>query len=288
MKKLLVIILFLIFSSLTLAQDIVYDSIRGDRNYWFRAKGGENEQFTLALMYENQGMLTQSKVISSAGILDGLIPNKDYKDYSFSYDTLTYEIKTKDSLNAYVYRFFYNDTTYQYFVALRKAPLGASVFEGQYYFITPLVSLNSIVRVYDGIGTNRRLVVTLVANQMDEFDIQEYELSNQVTVKGVKVSKVLRSSRTQTFIGDEDDNIDFADYVKIWPNPVADILHIKMMQHDGVIINLFSTKPMLVYQKEVTSDYHEIDVTRYSSGSYILMITDMNGIILYTGKLIII
>ena len=82
MKKLLVIILFLIFSSLTLAQDIVYDSIRGDRNYWFRAKGGENEQFTLALMYENQGMLTQSKVISSAGILDGLIPNKDYKDYS--------------------------------------------------------------------------------------------------------------------------------------------------------------------------------------------------------------
>lgn len=288
MKKLLVIILFLIFSSLTLAQDIVYDSIRGDRNYWFRAKGGENEQFTLALMYENQGMLTQSKVISSAGILDGLIPNKDYKDYSFSYDTLTYEIKTKDSLNAYVYRFFYNDTTYQYFVALRKAPLGASVFEGQYYFITPLVSLNSIVRVYDGIGTNRRLVVTLVANQMDEFDIQEYELSNQVTVKGVKVSKVLRSSRTQTFIGDEDDNIDFADYVKIWPNPVADILHIKMMQHDGVIINLFSTKPMLVYQKEVTSDYHEIDVTRYSTGSYILMITDMNGIILYTGKLIII
>lgn len=288
MKKLLVIILFLIFSSLTLAQDIVYDSIRGDRNYWFRAKGGENEQFTLALMYENQGMLTQSKVISSAGILDGLIPNKDYKDYSFSYDTLTYEIKTKDSLNAYVYRFFYNDTTYQYFVALRKAPLGASVFEGQYYFITPLVSLNSIVRVYDGIGTNRRLVVTLVANQMDEFDIQEYELTNQATVKGVKVSKVLRSSRTQTFIGDEDDNIDFADYVKIWPNPVADILHIKMMQHDGVIINLFSTKPMLVYQKEVTSDYHEIDVTRYSSGSYILMITDMNGIILYTGKLIII
>lgn len=288
MKKLLVIILFLIFSSLTLAQDIVYDSIRGDRNYWFRAKGGENEQFTLALMYENQGMLTQSKVISSAGILDGLIPNKDYKDYSFSYDTLTYEIKTKDSLNAYVYRFFYNDTTYQYFVALRKATLGASVFEGQYYFITPLVSLNSIVRVYDGIGTNRRLVVTLVANQMDEFDIQEYELSNQVTVKGVKVSKVLRSSRTQTFIGDEDDNIDFADYVKIWPNPVKDILHIKMMQHDGVIINLFSTKPMLVYQKEVTSDYHEIDVTRYSSGSYILMITDMNGIILYTGKLIII
>ena len=288
MKKLLVIILFLIFSSLTLAQDIVYDSIRGDRNYWFRAKGGENEQFTLALMYENQGMLTQSKVISSAGILDGLIPNKDYKDYSFSYDTLTYEIKTKDSLNAYVYRFFYNDTTYQYFVALRKAPLGASVFEGQYYFITPLVSLNSIVRVYDGIGTNRRLVVTLVANQMDEFDIQEYELSNQITVKGVKVSKVLRSSKTQTFIGDEDDNIDFADYVKIWPNPVKDILHIKMMQHDGVIINLFSTKPMLVYQKEVTSDYHEIDVTRYSSGSYILMITDMNGIILYTGKLIII
>lgn len=288
MKKLLVIILFLIFSSLTLAQDIVYDSIRGDRNYWFRAKGGENEQFTLALMYENQGMLTQSKVISSAGILDGLIPNKDYKDYSFSYDTLTYEIKTKDSLNAYVYRFFYNDTTYQYFVALRKAPLGASVFEGQYYFITPLVSLNSIVRVYDGIGTNRRLVVTLVANQMDEFDIQEYELTNQATVKGVKVSKVLRSSRTQTFIGDEDDNIDFADYVKIWPNPVKDILHIKMMQHDGVIINLFSTKPMLVYQKEVTSDYHEIDVTRYSTGSYILMITDMNGIILYTGKLIII
>jgi hypothetical protein len=288
MKKIFIILLFILISSLTLAQDIVYDSIRGDRNYWLRIKGGQTEQTSLGLMYENQGVLTQSKVISSAGILDGLIPNRDYKDYSFNYDTLTYEIKTKDSLNAYVYRFFYNDTTYQYFLAVRKAPFGASVFEGQYYFITPLVSLNSIVRVYDGIGTNRRLVVTLVANQMDEFDIQEYELSNQVTVKGVKVSKVLRSSRTQTFIGDEDDNIDFADYVKIWPNPVADILHIKMMQHDGVIINLFSTKPMLVYQKEVTSDYHEIDVTRYSSGSYILMITDMNGIILYTGKLIII
>ena len=87
MKKLLTIILFLFLSSLALAQDIVYDSIRGDRNYWLRVKGGENEQVTLALMYENQGLLTQSKVISGAGILNGLIPNKDFKDYSFNYDT---------------------------------------------------------------------------------------------------------------------------------------------------------------------------------------------------------
>ena len=287
MKKILIGLLFILFNSLLLSQDIVYDSIYGDKNYWLRVKGGENEQVTLALMYENQGLLTQSKVISGAGILNGLIPNRDFKDYSFNYDTLTYEIKTKDSINVIVYRFFYNDTTFQYFVALRKAPLGASIFEGQYYFVTPLVSLNSIVRVYDGIGTNRRLVVTLVANQMDEFDIQEYELTNQATVKGVKVSKVLRSSKTQTFIG-EDDDIDFADYVKIWPNPVADILHIKMIQHDGVIIHLFSAKPMLVYQKTVLQDYHEIDVTSFSSGPYVLLITDTNGIVLYTTKIIII
>ena len=49
---------------------------------------------------------------------------------------------------------------------------------------------------------------------MDELDIQEYEIGNQATVKGVKVSKVLRSSKTQTFIN-EGDTINFADYVKI-------------------------------------------------------------------------
>ncbi len=287
MKKLLTIILFLFLSSLALAQDIVYDSIRGDRNYWFRAKGGENEQYTLALMYENQGMLTQSKVISGAGILNGLIPNRDFKDYSFNYDTLTYEIKTKDSINVIVYQFFYDDVTSQYFVALRKAPLGTSIFEGQYYFITPLVSLNSIVRVYEGIGAGRRLIVTLVANQMDELDIQEYEIGNQATVKGVKVSKVLRSSKTQTFIN-EGDSINFADYVKIWPNPVKDILHIKMLQHKGVIINLFSMRPILVYQETVLDDYHEIDVKRYAPGPYVLVITDTFGFVLYTTKIIVI
>lgn len=284
MKKLLIAIFLVFLSSLTLAQDIVYDSIQGNRNYWLRIKGGQKEQITLSLMYENFGILSKSKVLSAAGLLDGMEYGKDYLDYSFLYDTLTYEIKTKDPINLLVYRYYYNDTTFYYFAGLRKAEFGSPTLDGQYFFITPLVAQEAEIKIYDGIGPDRNQILNIFPPALSENFLREYILSNQVTIQGIKVSNILRSSKTEDFITDIEET--FADKVKIWPNPTSNILHIEMENLEGVIIRIFDIRPLMLYHQQVFSNYHFIDFSHYSSGTFLLVITNKLGIVLYTVKIV--
>lgn len=284
MKKLLMVILFVLFSSSIFSQDIVYDSIRGDRNYWFRIKAGQTEQITLGLMYENQGMLSHSKVLSGAGILGDMIKGIDYKDYTFPYDTLTYEFNTKDPVNLLVYQYHYNDTLSHYFVGIRKAELGAPTLEGQYLFIIPLIAIDSKVKIYEGIGSNRELFMQFDQSQMTESSLNEYFLSRTVTIQGINVSRVVRSSKTQDYVTEVDK--EFEKHVKVWPNPTDDVLHIEMENPEKVIIVIFDMRPSKIYQQESLSNYHDIDFSNYKYGSYILMIANQFGIILFTTKII--
>lgn len=284
MRKLLIVILFLIISSSILSQDIVYDSIRGDRNYWYRIKAGENEQITLGLMFENQGILSQSKVLSGAGILDNMIEGVDYKDYPLPYDTLIYEFNTKDPVNLLVYKFYTNDTTVNYYAGIRKAELGVSTLEGQYLFIVPLIILNSEVKIYNGIGTNRELFLELNQSQMSDNSLREYSLSNKVTIKGINISRMIRSSKTQDYVTKIDE--EFKSHVKIWPNPVSDILHLEMENSDKVIVTIFDMKPQMIYQESILSNYQDIDFNNYKNGTYIIMISNKLGIVLFTTKII--
>lgn len=284
MRKILIIILFLIFNSVILSQDIVYDSVRGNKDYWVRIKSGQNEEKTLSLMYENLGFLTKSKVIASSGILTGMIKGTDYEDYTFPYDTLIFEFNTEKNVNLLIYRYYYNDTTFYYFAGLRICDLGIPTLEGQYLYVTPLINVDSKVNVYNGIGANRELVLTLIPNELNENSLKEYLLTNKVTVQGIKVSRILRTSKTQNYITDI--NKENTDNVKIWPNPVSTILHIQIIDKKEGIIQIFNMQPKVIYQKQFFSEYLEIDFQNYSSGIYLILISDKNGNILYSTKII--
>lgn len=284
-KRLLITFVFIFFSLLSLSQDVVYDSIQGDRSRWLRIKGGPQEDTTLQIMYENLGMLTKSKVLSAAGLLDGLTENIHYKMYHFNYDTVTFEFKTDEPVNCIIYRYFYNDTTFRYFVGFRKASLGDDMFDGQYMIISPLIVEESVTKIYDGIGANRELVLTLTPGELNESSLRDYQLSNAVTLQGIKVSKDLRASKTEEFITYINDN--FYNEIEIWPIPVAKILNIKIPSNPGVIVRIYDVLPILVYQNLIDTEITEIDVSGYKSGMYFIMIIDSkNGVLLRVIKFV--
>lgn len=284
MKKLLILLTLLIMSINIFSQDIVYDSIQGNRLYWMRVKGGNLEDTTLHLVYENLGYLIQSKVLSAAGILDGMAAGVDYKDYTFNTDTLTYEFNTDVPINVIVYKYQYNDTLSRYFVGLRKANIGDNMFDGKYLMVSPLVVLESITTIYDGIGTNRKTVLILKPDELDDTDLKDYELSNMVTLKGINVSRVLRASKTDnlTII---DDNV--VDNITIWPIPVENILNVQILNNKGVILRVYNFSSLLMYQQYTQEQLVQIDFSQYKPGTYILVIVDnLSGSILITYKII--
>lgn len=285
MKKLLILLTLLFISFSTLSQDIVYDSIQGNRLYWMRVKSGSLEDSTVHLVYENLGYLVKSKVLSAAGILDGMTLGIDYKDYIFNTDTLTYEFITDVPINVIVYKYHYNDTLSRYFVGLRKASIGDNMFDGQYLMVSPLIVIESITHIYDGIGTNRQLFLTLKPGELSDIDLKDYQLSNMVTLKGIRVSRILRASKTDNLITQIPDN--FEDNIEIWPIPVETILNVQIMNNDGVILRVYNSLPLLLYQQYTEELLNEIDFSKYKSGVYILVITDkLNGSILYTCKIV--
>jgi hypothetical protein len=243
----------------------------GNRSNWFYIKGGPLEK-TLGIKYENQAVLIKSKVLAAAGLLDGMIKGIDYLDYTFSYDTMTYEFNTDVPINVIVYKYAINDTTSNFFVGLRKATLGSIMFEGQYLFISPLVVLNSEVRIYNGIGSGRTLFLSLKPSQLTDNSIADYMLSNKVTLQGIRVSRVLRASKTRDILtGINDIN---TSVIKYGPNPVSYNFHIKMLNNTGVVIRIFNNLPRLIYENRTNDEEIILDVSSYSSGIYFIVITD--------------
>lgn len=271
MKIYISIFLFFLFGLSVFGQDIVYDSIAGNKSNWFHIKVGPLEK-TVGIKYENQASLIKSKVLAAAGLLDGMTKGIDYKDYRFSYDTMTYEFSTDVPINMIVYKYILDDGTPLFFVGLRKASLGESMFEGQYMFISPLVVLDSEVKIFQGVGTNRSLFLSLKPPNLTDNSITDYQLSNKVTIQGIKVSRVLRASKTRDILtGIHDENI----YViRSWPNPVSFDFHIEIFNNRGVVIRIFNDQPKLIYENRTSNDETTINVSSYSSGIYFIVITD--------------
>jgi len=284
-KKILMTIAFLFLSIIALSQDVVYDSIQGDRSRFLRIKGGATEDTTLQLMYENLGMLTKSKVLSGAGILDGLIENIHYKMYHFDFDTVTFEIKTDEPINCIVYRYFYNDTLFRYFVGFRKANLGDNMFDGQYMIISPLIVPESVTKIYDGIGPSRTLVLTLNPLELNESSLIDFQLHNAATLQGIKVSRDLRASKTDGFITYINEN--FYNEIEVWPVPVENILNLKIPNNPGVIVRIYNVLPIMMFQQYIDTEISEIDFSSYKNGLYIIIISDnKTGVILRTIKVV--
>lgn len=279
-------IFFLVFWFLGLSlsgQDIVYDSIVGNQSNWFRIKGGTIEKL-IRTEFENQAIIRQSKVLSAAGLLENMEKGVDYVDYTFPYDTLTYEFKTDVPINVIVYKYYHNDTTYRYYVGFRKSILGANMFEGKYMFICPIVAVGSEIKIYDKIGNLKTLFFTLKPENMNDNLIGDYNLSNEITIQGIKVSRTLRASKTRGILTNLPDNSFYN--IKIWPNPISDYINIRILNNKGVMVRLFDSSPTLKYQELINSDEIKIDLSSFLSGYYILVITDKKENIIEVIKII--
>jgi hypothetical protein len=284
--RILIVLALLLLSFSLSAQDIVYDSIQGNPAYWMRIKGGP-EQIDIKTSYENLGYLTKSKVLVGAGILDGLTAGVDYKDYTFNYDTLTYEFHTDVPINMIIYRYFYNDTLFRNFIGLRKAEIGAGVFDGKYMFICPIVDTKSFVNIYNGIGITKKLYRSIKLEDIIESSYGDWQLTNQVTFESGYISKVLRASKTDDFVTIVIENP--LDNIKIWPNPVSNgILNIELPDNTTrKIVRIYSVTVALMFETYIESDKLEMNVSTLKPGMYVVIISDQTGIVLNKTKVVV-
>lgn len=281
--KAILLFLLLLFANLASAQDFVYDSIRGNQTYWRRIKVGQSEKLT-GVWYENMGIIVRSKVLLAARVWDGLQENIDYRIDSIKPDTLLFEFNASPPLNMIIYKYYYTDTTFYNFIGIRKAELGSDLFTGQYLFICPIIE-NSYVNVFEGIGANRKILLTIDGNNIIETNYRDYSVSKQITFQVIKGSKVFLFPKTLEYITDTNEN--FADSIKIYPNPVTDILNVDMPGNMGVMLRIYNNKPQLLYQEFVNTDNKVINVSNLFSGMYLLVISDYNNGSIITVKKII-
>lgn len=284
--RLFLLISILLWSSCLFGQDIVYDTLRGNPSSWMKIKGG-SEQIHIRTSYENLGYLSKSKVVVGAGILDGLQVGVDYQDYTFDYDTLIYEFSTDTQINMILYRYYYDDVLFRNFVGLRKADLGADVFDGKYMFICPIVYENSIVNIYNGIGDKRRFYQSIKLSDINESSYGNWMLWNEVTLETINISKILRQSKTDDFISVVVDNP--YDDIKVWPNPVSGpLLNIEFPENNSrKTIRVYSLIVTLMLETFMDSDKLELDISQLKSGIYFVLISDEKGIVLSNTKLVI-
>jgi len=281
MKRLFFIIVFLLLNIVTLSQDIVYDTILGNRLNWRRVKTGSTEKL-ISIAYENLGFIARSKVLLSAGIWDGLEQGVDYRLVNIGTDTIVFEYKTDPPLNLLLYKYYYNDSTYISFFGLRKAELGSGLFEGRYLFVCPIIK-NSIVNIYEGIGSRRKLLLS-VKEPIDEYLYKDYIISGQVTFQTIKGSTRILIPVVFEFIKDDLTELK----IDVFPNPTVNFVNIQIINNDGFKLRIFDNKPQIVYQQYIDMDYTTINIDQLKSGLYTLVFSSMsNETIQYVHKLII-
>lgn len=284
MKKIIISLLLCLYSLTLPGQDIVYDSIYGEKTYWFRTKYGSAEK-QWKILYENEGIISKSKVLSAAGLLDGMELNLDYKDYNLPSDTMTYEFKTNVDINLIVYKYPNNSGTFFYYVGFRKANLGDDMFQGKYMFICPIISNGAKVNIYNGVGIGRSLVMSLNQTNISDNSLTDMNVSNTVTIQGFNVSRMLRATLSRGVLTNNilarQINID------VYPNPATNNIKITTDNDGKYSIKIFNNVPILVYQEDMYSNELDIDISEYKSGIYIIVIVDISsGGIIKTVKLV--
>lgn len=288
MRKIFLIILLissLIFSNILEAQDIVYDSLRGNKDNWRKIRWGTSETLN-STSFENEGIIVRSKVLLSARVWDGLVKGVDYtlSIFPFPSDILWTEVKTNTPINLIIYK-YYGPADTIYYVGLRKAELGGDLFTGQYMVINSIIpNRNCVINIYNGIGTNRQLFLTINENEINDGVIGDYVLSNQATVQVINGTNLRIFPRIIEFIP-----VDTAKYdIKLWPNPVIDNFNLEILGNDGLMMRIFDIRPSLLYQEFLTSEENIIDVSWFKPGLYFVVISDeKKGNIYETIKIVI-
>ena len=283
MKKIIILLILLLLSSFcALSQDVVYDAVMGNKSYWRRIKVGPEERI-LNTYFQNIGVISKSKILMAAGIWDGMVENVDYEIMPLNYDTIVFEFKSNELLNLNLYKYVYNENYYYNFIGLRRANLGDDLFTGKYLFICPIPP-GSQIYVYKGIGDKRKLFLTIYGNEITENTYTDYDVTDEITFKVIKGQKRLMHAIIREFIIDEND---YESRIVVWPNPVRDILHIKILENPGLILRIYNAGSALRYEGPIDSEETTINMSSYLSGIYILVFTDKNNIsILHTIKVI--
>ena len=282
MKKFILSFLFLILSFSIFSQDIVYDSLRGNKTNFRRIKWGPSE-ITNSIWYENEGIICRSKVLLCARVFDGLVREQDFSliYFPFPTDLVISEFKTSGPINLVVYK-YYGPVDTIYYIGLRKAPLGSDIFTGKYLLVDPLIK-NSTINIYNGIGSNRKLFLSLKENEMTDNNIRDYVMSDQVTVENLNGTNLRLIPAIKEFIDVDTAKTD----IKIWPNPVSTILNMLIPENTGIIVRIYDYKSSLLYEEHVTSETGFFDFSQYKIGMYIVVVTDYNiGNILTVFKVI--
>lgn len=282
MKRFVLILLLLFIAVSGLSQDIVYDPVIGNKEYWRRIKVGPSETI-LNTYFQNQGIISKSKILMAAGIWDGLVENVDYTIIPIEYDTIVFEFKSDEPLNLNLYKYQYNEASYSNFIGLRKSNSGDDMFTGKYLFICPIPPEAQII-VYKGIANKRKTFLTINGNQITENSYVDYSVPEEITFKVLRGQKKLMHAIVKSFIVDEND---YESRVTTWPNPVKNILHVQILDNPGLILEIRTLTGLLKYKQTVYGDVIDINFSSYPSGTYILVLTDQaNTNILYTTKII--
>jgi len=265
--------LFILFITFSLfAQDIVYDSLRGNKDNWRKIRWGSSETLN-STWFENLGVIVRSKVLLSARVWDGLVKDVDYtlKHFPFPTDIVWTEIKTNSSINLIVYK-YYGPVDTIYYVGLRRAELGDDLFTGEYFIVDPVMpKQNCVIKIYNGIGSNRQLFLTIDETDITDVDIGDYTMSNEVTIETINGTPIRLFAKVEEFI-----HVDTTKYeIKLWPNPVTENnFNLEILKNDGLMMRIFDIRPALLYQEFLTSEQNTIDVSFFKSGLYFVVISD--------------
>jgi len=284
-KKLFLLLFLLLYSVFSFSQDIVYDSLIGNRNYWRRIKVGPDEKI-LNIYYQNIGIISKSKILMAAGIWDGISEHIDYEIRSLNYDTVTFEFKTDKPMNLIFYKYQYNETYHFNFLGFRRASLGDDMFMGQYLFVCP-IDTGALVSIYKGIGNNRKLFMSFKGSEMNKpgYVYTDYNVDNEMTVKVIHGQRKILHVIIKQLIIDEND---LESRIVIWPNPASNYVNISIYENTGAIIRVYNYSGMLIYTTLMNEDQITIDVSKFKSGMYTFVFSDPKyGNILYTHKVII-
>lgn len=271
MKKLITFLFFILLCIGSYAQDIVYDTLKGNPSAWMKVYGGTSK-LHLKTYYENIGMLSKSKVVTAAGDLEGLTRGVDYQDYYYNYDMITTEFSTDTMINMVLYKYYTNDTAFNNYLGFRKPGISRDVFDGQYIFICPIIKPETVINVYEGIGSSKRLFRTFTLSDINESTYYDWDLDSEITVEASYLSKWMRFSRVDTNVPDDEK----WDKIKVWPNPTQGILNISFPNPDNqtFIIRIYSLNVSLLYQGYLRSSSMIIDISSYASGSYYILFFD--------------
>ena len=282
MKKVVLTLILIFITIYALSQYIVYDCLIGNKNYWRRIKVGENETI-LNTYFQNQGIISKSNILMAAGIWDGLVENIDYKIIPLDYEVLTIEFRSDEMLNLILYKYQYNENYSYNFLGLRKAKSGDDLFTGKYLFVCP-IPLDSKISVYNGLGSKRKLFLSMNGDEIDENSYTDYNINKEVTFKIINGKKRLMQPIVKNFIINEND---YESRIVAWPNPVKDMLHIKILENPGLILRIHTLTGLTRYESLINSEITDINLSSYVPGTYVLVFTDnTNTSILHTIKII--